>query len=122
MGGGTDVGDAFAWMGRRSGRGGLLVLRTGPAGDDAYDPFIFGLGTVSSAATLILKDRTASSDRFVLRKIGEAASIFFAGGDQSKYWSFWVGTPLQAAVQARVDAGCPVGGTSAGEAILSSCV
>jgi hypothetical protein len=28
---------------------------------------------------------------------------------------------LQTAVQARVDAGCPVGGTSAGEAILSSC-
>ena len=102
MGGGTDVGAAFEWMGRRSNRGGLLVLRTDPSGDDAYDPFILGLGTVSSAATLILKDRAASSDPFVLRKIGEAASIFFAGGDQSKYWRFWQGTPLQAAVQARV--------------------
>lgn len=122
MGGGTDVGAAFEWMGLRSNRGGLLVLRTDPSGDDAYDPFILGLGTVSSAATLILKDRAAASDPFVLRKIGEAASIFFAGGDQSKYWRFWQGTPLQSAVQARVDAGCPVGGTSAGEAILSSCV
>ena len=102
MGGGTDVGEAFEWMGRRSNRGGLLVLRTDPSGDDAYDPFILGLGTVSSAATLILKDRAASSDPFVLRKVGEAASIFFAGGDQSKYWRFWQGTPLQAAVQARV--------------------
>jgi hypothetical protein len=122
MGGGTDVAEAFEWMGRRSNRGGLLVLRTDPSGDDAYDPFILGLGTVSSAATLILKDRAASSDPFVLRKIGEAASIFFAGGDQSKYWRFWQDTQLQTAVQARVDAGCPVGGTSAGEAILSSCV
>lgn len=122
MGGGTDVGEAFVWMGKRSNGGGLLVLRTGPSGDDAYDEFILGLGTVSSAATLILKDRTASSDPFVLRKIGEAGSLFFAGGDQSKYWRFWQGTPVQTALQARVDAGCPVGGTSAGEAILSSFV
>jgi hypothetical protein len=121
MGGGTDVGAAFEWMGRRSNRGGMLVLRTDPSGDDAYDSFILGLGTVSSAATLILKDRSSSSEPFVLRKIAESASIFFAGGDQSKYWRFWQGTPLQTAVQARVDAGCPVGGTSAGEAILSSC-
>ena len=122
MGGGTDVAEAFEWMGKRSNGGGLLVLRTDPSGDDAYDPFILGLGAVSSAATLILKDRSASSDPFVLRKIGEAASIFFAGGDQSKYWRYWQGTPLQARVQSRVDAGCPVGGTSAGEAILSSFV
>ena len=122
MGGGTDVGGAFQWMGKRSGGGGLLVLRTGPSGDDAYDSFILGLGGVSSAATLILLDASASVEPFVLRKIGEAASIFFAGGDQSKYWRYWQGTPVQTAVQARVDAGCPVGGTSAGEAILSSYV
>ena len=80
MGGGTDVGAAFPWMGRRSGGGGLLVLRTGPSGDDAYDSFILGLGDVSYAATLILLDPTASSEPFVLRKIAEASSIFFAGG------------------------------------------
>jgi hypothetical protein len=123
MGGGTDVADAFKWMGERSGGGGgLLVLRTGPSGDDAYDAFILGLGTVSSAATLILLDAAASTDPFVLRKIGESAAIFFAGGDQSKYWRFWSGTPVQQRVQQRVDSGCPVGGTSAGEAILSSFV
>jgi cyanophycinase len=122
MGGGRDVADAFAWMGQRSGCGGLLVLRTGPAGDDAYDPFILRLGTVTSAATLILLDATASTEPFVLRKIRESAAIFFAGGDQSKYWRQWQGTPVQAAVQQRVDAGCPVGGTSAGEALLSSFV
>ena len=51
-----------------------------PSGDDAYDSFILGLGDVSYAATLILLDPTASSEPFVLRKIAEASSIFFAGG------------------------------------------
>lgn len=122
MGGGTDVDAAFQWMGRRSGGGGLLVLRTGPRGDDAYDDYIMGLGKVAWAATLILLDATASDEPFVLKQIAGAAAIFFAGGDQSEYWRYWGSTPVQKAVQARADAGCPIGGTSAGEAILSGFV
>ena len=119
MGGGTDVAAAFPWLGQRSAGGQLLVLRTGPSGDDKYDPFILGLGGHSSVATLILKDKTASQSAAPF--IANASSIFFAGGDQSKYWRQWQGTAVQSAVQRRLDAGgVPVGGTSAGDAVLGS--
>ena len=80
MGGGTDVDAAFQWMGRRSGGGGLLVLRTGPRGDDAYDDYIMGLGKVASAATLILLDATASDEPFVLKQIAGAAAADLDSG------------------------------------------
>ena len=41
------------------------------------------------------------------------------GGDQSTYVNLWTGTALQAAVNLRVAAGYPIGGTSAGLAVLS---
>lgn len=50
-----------------SGGGDFLVLRT--AGTDAYNPYVYGLGKVNSAATLLLNNRAASSDPFVLSKV-----------------------------------------------------
>ena len=45
----------------------------------------------------------------------KADAIFFAGGDQSKYYSEWAdGTPLEKALRAAVARGVPIGGTSAG--------
>eukprot|EP01048_Picozoa_sp_COSAG05_P034016 COSAG05_NODE_13973_length_412_cov_0.968051_1_plen_87_part_01 len=83
-GGGIDVAEGFQWMAKRSGGGGMLLL--GSADDehhlragsklwkehhpkDGYNNKIFGLGGVSSVATLILHDRSASLDPFVLSKI-----------------------------------------------------
>jgi cyanophycinase len=50
----------------------------------------------------------------VLDKIDHAEAIFFAGGDQSVYLSEWMDTPMQKHIQAAIDRGVPVGGTSAG--------
>ena len=120
-GGGTDIDAGFVFLGNRSNGGQLLVLRTGPSGDDAYDPYIYDLGGhSSSAATLILKDKAASSSPTVLSIIGNASAIFVAGGDQAGYWRQWHGTAVQRAVQARLDAGAPIGGTSAGDAVLAA--
>jgi cyanophycinase len=116
MGGSRDVAAAFAWMIERSGNGDFLVLRA--AGTDAYNPFVLEQGPANSAATLIVRTREAAADPFVVAKIRQAEAIFFAGGDQWNYIRLWKGTPLAAAVQERIDAGMPVGGTSAGLAVL----
>jgi hypothetical protein len=49
-------------------RGGdILVIRA--SGTDAYNPYIFSLGTVNSVATLIITKNQAASDPFVISKI-----------------------------------------------------
>ncbi|BDC51064.1 hypothetical protein F183_A33800 [Bryobacterales bacterium F-183] len=116
LGGGGDVTPAFEYLIRKSGGGDFLVLRA--TGSDAYNPYVQKIGGANSAATLILKTREASSDPAVLDKVRKAEAIFFAGGDQWNYVSRWKDTPLHKAIQERIDAGVPVGGTSAGLAIL----
>ena len=120
MGGGTDVDDAMRWLIGRSGGGDILVLRA--TGTSAYNPYIAGLGTVNSAATLILRSREASADPFVLDKVQRAEAIFLAGGDQSDYVRMWKDTPLEDAIRAAAARGVPVGGTSAGLAVLGQFV
>ena len=121
MGGGGDVVPAFAWMIERSGGGDFLILRA--AGTNAYNPFVRKIGpALNSVATLILRTREASEDPAVLEKIKKAEAIWIAGGDQWNYVSRWKGTGLQRAVQDRIQAGVPVGGTSAGLAILGQYV
>lgn len=116
IGGGGDVDEAFRFLIERSGGGDFLVLRA--TGSSAYNPYVMKIGGAHSASTLILRTREASSNPEVLDKVRTAEAIFFAGGDQWNYVSRWKGTPLEKAIQERIDAGVPVGGTSAGLAIL----
>lgn len=116
MGGGKDVEEAFAWMIQKANGGDFLILRA--SGTPAYNPFVMKLGKVNSVATLILKEPAQSSDPEVIRKVEQAEAIFFAGGDQWNYVRLWRGTPLGKAIQQRIRKGVPVGGTSAGLAIL----
>ncbi len=116
MGGGKDVEEAFTWLINKSAGGDFLILRA--AGTPAYNPFVLKLGKVNSVATLILKTREQSSDPTVLDAVNKAEAIFFAGGDQWNYVRLWKDTPLSVALNRRIRAGVPVGGTSAGLAIL----
>lgn len=120
MGGGTDVDAAFTWMIGRAGGGDVLVLRA--TGTDAYNPYILGLGPADSVETIVLKNRRASTEPFVLDRIRAAEAIFFAGGDQSDYVDRIKGTPIEDEVHAAVARGAVVGGTSAGLAILGEFV
>jgi len=117
MGGGTDVDAAFQWMIGKSGGGDFVVIRA--TGTDAYNPYIYGLGTVDSVETLIIKSRTAAADPFVVAKIRNAEALWIAGGDQSDYINFWKGTPVADAINYVANTKhAPVGGTSAGLAVL----
>ena len=116
MGGGEDLDDAFRWLCEKGGGGDFLVLRA--RSDDAYNPWINGLCKLNSVATLIIPNRKAAQNPKVADIIQLAEVVFIAGGDQSRYVNFWQGTPVQGAINAGVAAGKPIGGTSAGLAVL----
>ena len=116
MGGGTDLDEAFKWLCERAAGGDFLVLRA--SGDEDYNPYVQKLCPLNSVATLILPNRAAALDPFVARTIREAAGIFIAGGDQANYINFWQGTPVDAALNEAIAKGVPIGGTSAGLAVL----
>lgn len=116
MGGSTDVKAAFEWMIEKSGGGDFVVIRA--SGDDDYNPFINQLGKVDSVETIIFKSRAAASDEFVLNKIRNAEALFIAGGDQFNYVKYWQDTPVEDAINQLAAKGVPVGGTSAGLAVL----
>ena len=121
MGGGTDVDAAFQWMCQRSGGGDFLVIRA--TGTDAYNPYIQQLcPSINSVATLIIPNRTAASDPFVVTTIQNAEALWIAGGDQSNYINFWKGTPVEDQVNAIIARGAPIGGTSAGMNVLTEFV
>ncbi|MGH8213205.1 MAG: cyanophycinase [Rhodanobacteraceae bacterium] len=117
MGGGTEVDPAFAWLVAHAGHGHIVILRA--SGDDELQKYIYhDVGGAASVQTLIFHDRAQASDPRVLDIVRHADGIFIAGGDQANYVRFWKGTPLNTLVDAHVREGKPVGGTSAGLAIL----
>lgn len=140
MGGGDDVDQAFRWMIRRAGvkpgtGGRFVVLRA--TGADGYNPYIYYSGPgkktgepadpywvggaalgLSSVETLVIPSRTAADDPFVNAVVRRADAVFIAGGDQSRYIRFWKGTALDRSLNALLSRNIPIGGTSAGLAIL----
>jgi cyanophycinase len=117
QGGGTDVDENFVRMGARSGGGDFVVIRA--SGTDAYNPYILGLCSCDSVETIVFKNRQAAFDPFVLDKIRRAEALFIAGGDQSEYVNFWKNTPVEDAIHEVAAKPAPVGGTSAGMAVMS---
>ena len=120
MGGGTDVDALFTWMSDRAGGGDFVVIRA--SGADGYNQYVYDLGNFDSVETLVLKNRAASFDDFVLQRIANAEALFIAGGDQSNYVNQWKGTPVEDAIETLAARGVPIGGTSAGTAILGEFV
>jgi cyanophycinase len=117
MGGGTDLDEAFQWLCDRAGGGDFLVLRA--TGDDDYNPYVQQLcPKLNSVATLILPNRTAAEDPFVASTIRKAEAVFIAGGDQANYINFWKDSPVQEALNDDIARGIPLGGTSAGLAVM----
>jgi len=120
QGGGTDVDENYVRMGRFGGGGDFVVLRA--SGADEYNEYIYALCHCNSVETLVFDSRDAATAEFVIRTIRNAEALFIAGGDQSRYVRFWQGTPVQDAIDFVARKPAPVGGTSAGMAILGEFV
>jgi cyanophycinase len=124
-GGGTDSDAGMQWLLAQGGArspgafGDVVVLRT--SGSDGYHSYFLDMGANSVSSFVIANTAGANSD-VVRTAIARAEVIFLAGGDQSTYVERWAGTALQAAVNARVAEGYPIGGTSAGLAVMGAFV
>lgn len=119
MGGGADVDEAFRWMIARSGGGDVVIIRT--TGTDAYNRYVNGLGAVNSVETLKIDSRKLADDDGVATIIRNAEMLFIAGGDQADYVNYWKGTKVMTAINYLLtEKKVPVGGTSAGAAILGN--
>jgi len=124
MGGGGNNDNAWRFLATHAGRGHFVILRA--VSDDSYDPDDGNYGEllqkrwggVASAETIVFHNREASADPRVIKVVREADGIFLAGGDQSNYVRYWKGTPVGDALNEHVRAGRPIGGSSAGLAVL----
>jgi cyanophycinase len=123
MGGGGVVPEAYAELSRRAGEGRILVLRA--TTDANADPTDGELGArfvtewhARRADTLTFRSRAAAYDPRVLWLLDHADGIFIAGGDQANYIRDWKGTPVAARISAHARQGRPLGGSSAGLAVL----
>ena len=121
-GGGTDVDPAIQWMIDRA-RGctscatkvDVVILRA--SGADGYNAPVLAMNGVDSVESIVVTSRRDASNTALAATIRNAEVVFFAGGDQCNYVSFFKGTPVETAVEAVYARGGAIGGTSAGLAI-----
>jgi cyanophycinase len=120
MGGGAKLDAAYKFLCERANGGDFLILRADTEDDYAkrVNDEILTVCPLNSASTIVFAGRDDSDDPKVAEIIAQAEAIFFAGGDQSNYVRFWQDTPVQIALNRHVAAGKPIGGSSAGLAIL----
>ena len=116
MGGGSDLDEAFRWLCDKANGGDFLILRARGGGD--YNKYVRGLCKANSVSTLVIPTLQAAQNPKVADIIRHAEVIFIAGGDQARYVNFWQGTPVQEAINADIAEHKPIGGTSAGLAVL----
>lgn len=119
MGGGTDVDAAFRWLIEKSGGGDFVVIRADNS--TGYNSYIYSMGGINSVETIVISKLTEANNPTVINKIRGAEALFIAGGDQANYVSLWKNTPVEDAINYLINTKhAPVGGTSAGCAILGS--
>ena len=115
VGGGSGCDDAFVWFTRQAAYGDIVVIRA--SGADGYNEPLIRMGA-KNVSSIVIKSREASQDLKLLTMVKNAEGIFFAGGDQSKYTKFLAETPLASEINKAAERGVPIGGSSAGLAIL----
>lgn len=119
MGGSTDVDAAFKWMILKSGGGDFVVIRVDNS--NGYNSYIYNMGGVNSVETVRIAKKSDANSTVVANKIRNAEALFIAGGDQKDYVTLWKNTLVEDAINYLINVkGVPVGGTSAGCAIMST--
>lgn len=119
MGGASEHDEAMKWFLKRANGGDILVLRT--SGSDGYNDYMYAdLGiTVNSVETIVFDNSSAANELYIQEKIRKAEAIWFAGGNQWNYISYWRATPIADLINDAIqNRNIVIGGTSAGMAIL----
>ena len=119
MGGATEHDNAMIWLLQKANGGDVVVLRS--SGSNGYNDYLYtDLGvTVNSVETLVITSVAGATNPYVLDKVSKAEMIWFAGGDQWNYVSFFKNNALEDILNNHINVkNAPIGGTSAGMAIL----
>lgn len=119
MGGATEHDNAMRWLLQKANGGDIVVLRS--SGSNGYNDYLYSeLGVqVNSVETLVITSIAGATNPYVLNKVANAEMIWFAGGDQYNYVSYFKNNALEDLINAHVNVKhAPIGGTSAGMAIL----
>jgi len=121
MGGATEDDNAMTWLLSRANGGDVVVLRT--SGSDGYNDYMFNQLNVSlnSVETLVINNANGATANYVKNRVSEAELIWLAGGDQWNYVDFFKDSALENILNDHINQKqAPIGGTSAGMAILSN--
>lgn len=121
MGGATENDNAMKWLLQKANGGDVVVLRS--SGSDGYNNYFYSeLGIpVNSVETLVITSATGATNPYVLNKVSQAELIWIAGGNQANYVNFFKNNALEDLLNNHVNnKQAPIGGTSAGMAILGS--
>lgn len=118
-GGGLEPDEPMKWMLERAKGGDVVVIRIG-SGEDGYNNYFFKdlRVSVNSVETILLNSKKVAENTDVNRKVRNAECLFFTGGDQSIYFKYIDGTPLEESINYLKNVKkVTVGGNSAGCAI-----
>lgn len=118
MGGASEHDNAMRWFLQQANGGDVLVLRT--TGSDGYNDYLQNqLGvSVNSVETIVCHSPACALETYIHDKISKAEAIWFAGGDQWEYISYWRNTPVDSLINRGIhERKMAIGGTSAGMAI-----
>ncbi len=118
MGGASEDDNAMKWFLERASGGDVLVLRT--SGSDGYNNYMYNtLGVnINSVETIVCNNAAASNESYLHERIQKAEAIWFAGGNQWTYISYWRNTPIDSLINNAIsERNIVIGGTSAGMAI-----
>ena len=123
-GGSEDYNDwsdvPYRWLVTHAPNARILVLHYSDTTDffSGYFPWL----SPCTVSNLAITSTSQANDSAVYRRILQNDGIFLRGGDQWQYVSMWRGTLAEAAIREVYNRGGAVGGSSAGEAILSEIV
>ena len=127
MGGANEVDSAMKWMINKSIGGDVIILRA--SGSTGYNQYLYDLAKVNnisqvnSVETLLINSSTLANNPKVAERIKQAEMVFIAGGDQANYINYWKNTLVEDAINYLINIKkIPIGGTSAGCAIMGDAV
>lgn len=117
--GATGEVEATQWLLNHAKGGDYLVLRSGGTGGQASWVCSTFASLIGSAAEQSIDSRSDANNASIAQRIRDAEIIFIAGGDQNKYEDYWKDTEVEKALNDHLSVSRePIGGTSAGLAIL----
>lgn len=119
MGGASEDDNAMKWFLEQANGGDILVLRA--SGSNGYNDYFYtDLGViVNSVETIVCHNANASTETYIHQRIEQAEAIWFAGGDQWNYISYWRNTAIDSLINLGIATRkIVIVGTSAGMAIL----